>query len=519
MNNLKKRTLEERDYRVIWGVSLLFLLILATISYNQFSLVADVREQGPVDSEPSGLLAGVARADISPPIGIPIQNWGAQTHIEAVGIHYPIVANALVLSDGTQEFCMIDYDAVITTSSAAVMRKKIEEKTGIPYSHIRIAVSHTHAAPWLKRSHTHASKYVEAFKRWEDGVVEKIVGIAWRAQQNLQPAHLGAGKGECSININRRYRANGDQPEGVGLNPDGFVDRDVVVARIDDAGGNPFAIIVNYQCHGTVLAWENKYVSPDFPGFVRKAVEEALPGTICLFFNGAAGNLAPMEGFSGDLRVPERLGSILGFRAASIALGIETVDRKPVFEGYTESTAFLVRQPWRVQSPKSGKIKFTEKLLTLPRRRVKDIEQLAVQVQDAEDKLKAAENSNDSWNLSQAKARHKRLSDRLAQWKKWQTAGPLTTTIHAVRVGELAFFCMSGEPFAEIGAEIKKNSPFEFTMFCAYSHADGTSGWVYMPTAEEYDLNGYEVFGSPYGRESAGIVVKEAGELLNKVSE
>ena len=84
--------------------------------------------------------------------------------------------------------------------------------------------------------------------------------------------------------------------------------------------GHPLAVLVNFQCHGTVLAWENKMISPDWPGMMRKTIETALPGAKALFFQGAAGNQGPMEGFTGDLRVPHRLGSILGHQAAALAL-------------------------------------------------------------------------------------------------------------------------------------------------------------------------------------------------------
>jgi hypothetical protein len=51
-----------------------------------------------------------------------------------------------------------------------------------------------------------------------------------------------------------------------------------------------------------------------------------------------------------------------------------------------------------------------------------------------------------------------------------------------------------GKPFAEIGAEVRKRSPFAFTMFRGYS--DGIGG-NYMPTSQEYAHGGYEVKRTP----------------------
>src|SRR5712692_9704312 len=76
-----------------------------------------------------------------------------------------------------------------------------------------------------------------------------------------------------------------------------------LVVRIDDAQGTPLAALVTFQCHGTVLAYENKLLSPDWIGMTRKVVEEALPGAKCLYFQGAAGNQGPIEGFTGDVEV------------------------------------------------------------------------------------------------------------------------------------------------------------------------------------------------------------------------
>ena len=88
---------------------------------------------------------------------------------------------------------------------------------------------------------------------------------------------------------------------------------------------------------------------------------------------------------------------------------------------------------------------------------------------------------------------------------------PLQVEIQALSIGELAMVAMPGEPFAEIGKAVKANSPFEYTMFCAYS--DGTGG-DYIPTAEEYQHGGYEVERSPYNPGAAAKVVQAASALL-----
>ena len=163
----------------------------------------------------------------------------------------------------------------------------------------------------------------------------------------------------AAININRRVRAQGDKPPAVGTNPDGFVDRELVVLRIDDAQGNPYAILVNFQCHGTVLTFENKMISPDWIGMVRKTIEQAFPGALALYLAGRRRITRDRSKAAPAIcRSRTGLGSTLGLQAAALAMGIETTRREPVMEGYVESTAFAARQPWRVLGPRDATIKF-----------------------------------------------------------------------------------------------------------------------------------------------------------------
>ena len=482
---------------------------------------ADVVEQGPKDSKPSGLLAGVARADITPPVGIAQLNWGSQTHVEAIGVDPTgMYATALVLSEGGNKFAMVDIDALFAEGAEEIARRAAK-LTGIPESHIRLGATHTHAGPAFQRAKgpvgTDATLHERLLATYKASQADKIVGAIVEANGRLEPAHLWAGRGTGTINIHRRVRASGGAPPAVGRNPDGFIDRELIVFRVDDAKGKPLAVMVNFQCHGTVLAYENKFLSPDWIGTVRKEVEHALPGAKCLYFQGAAGNQGPIEGFTGDLEVAHRLGRILGHQAAAIALQIETVKREPRFEGFVESTAYQAKQHWRVDGPRSATLRFASKVIEVPARQytAREIDDMSSRAAAASKQVEEARASGDSWKKFQAEARLRRFSDLLEQWKSQPAnPAPVKVQLQILRIGEVALVAMPGEPFAEIGVAVKKASPFAFTMFCGYSNG---AGGDYMPIAAEYPYGGYEVERTPYGTGAAEKVIQEATALYKEV--
>ena len=485
-------------------ITILFLLCAC--------LRADVVEQGPKDSAPSGLLAGVARAEITPPVGIAHLNWGSQTHVEAAGIDpVGMYATALALSDGKQTFAMVDVDALFV-DQADEIAQRASALTGIPAAHIRLGATHTHSGPAVSRVRgpvgTDYARYEGMMANYRAALADKVVGAIQEAHSRLRPAHLYGGRGVGTINIHRRVRAKEGMPAAVGRNPEGFVDRELVVVRIDDAQGKPLAALVNFQCHGTVLAYENKLLSPDWIGMTRKVVEQALPGAKCLYFQGAAGNQGPIEGFTGDVEVAHRLGATLGHQAAAVALGIETVRRAPKFEGFVESTAFQAKQHWRVEGPRDATLKFASKIVEVPPRSYTEQEIAAMEKSVAEARRKVEANRN-----AQTEARLRRVSDLLAQWRKPSTA-PVKVQLQILRIGQVAIVAMPGEPFAEIGAAIKKASPFEVTLFCGYSSGVGGD---YMPIATEYKYGGYEVERTPYGTGAAEKIIREATALYSEV--
>ena len=489
---------------------------------------ADVVEQGVKDSRPSGLLAGVAKISIEPPVGIPAMNWGSATHVVSKGNDPEgMFIRALVLSDGKQKFVLVDVDGLGGGGGGYEdALRRAAARTGIPVEHIRVGLSHTHSAPGLSRGKGPAGadlkQYEPMMEAYRAAVAEKLVSVIVEADSTLRPVHAYGMVGTGSININRRFRGKGpndaEAPPAVGLNFTEFTDRELPVIRMDDAEGRPYAILVNFQCHGTVLAYENQMVSPDWIGPMRNTVEASLPGATCLFFQGAAGNQGPVEGFTGDLEVPHRLGRILGLEAAAVALRISTVRREPRFEGYTESTALQARQPYRVMGPYASPLTYASKILELPRmvRGGADIDRmtnLAAAAGKALEQVRQKPGATE-WELAQAAARYRRWNDLLESYRRPANDAPVRLEIAVLRIGDMALLMTQGELFAEIGAAVKKASPFAVTMFCGYGNREGGG---YMPTRAEYAYGSYEVDGTSYGPGSAEKVIQESVALLKSV--
>ena len=103
----------------------------------------------------------------------------------------------------------------------------------------------------------------------------------------------------------------------IGENPEGPVDHDVGVIRIDDLSGKPIATVMTAAAHTIVLCPRTSQLSPDYVGPAREIVERAT-GALSLFFQGAAGNVSPRCGIGsgGPAQFDDlhRIGAMLGGR-------------------------------------------------------------------------------------------------------------------------------------------------------------------------------------------------------------
>jgi hypothetical protein len=406
------------------------------------------------------LAAGVARVDITPPLGTPVGCWAARKAL-AQGVHEPLVAQALVLSDGDRSAAIVATDLVFVSAElAAVVRERVNALTGIPENAISVHASHNHSAPSLVRGSTVGGlPDVPAFGRYADTLGDLLSGAAYAAWRRLAPARAGAAVGRV------------EGVSGNRVDHTRAIDDSLAVIRIDRADGSPLAALVNFAVHpisvgGVTVEWDAEYIAP-----LRTAFEAAAPGAECIFLQGCAGDLAPYDWWFGNYEssrhgyeLRDRLGTAIGEAAAGLYGGITT-----------EDVPLAADTVW----------------LDLRRRRhAYDLEEL---------RELAAELDGDAsteWPEVWGPDVHTMTSAQMFPRTYQQGAvrmyidmieradSPVRTQVTGIRLGDAAVVTNPFELFNAAGRRIKERSPFATTVAAAY--ANDYAG--YLPETSDLDL-------------------------------
>src|SRR5579875_341892 len=459
------------------------------------------------------LWTGVGRCDITPTPGTPQGGWGAATHQRGLGADMPLYATALVISDSQQSVAIIDVDSIgFIEEWAAKIIDAVANVAGLTRDYIRLSCAHTHSGPNTFRLST-ITEGLDMVINYLESLPLRIAGAVWQAQRNLKPVNFAAASGKCEINVNRRMKL----PDGqmvVGRNWEGPVDPTVQIVRFDDLNGNPVATIVHYACHPTIMAWQCQYFTPDYPGIVRLTVERELGG-ICLFLQGAAGNISPRRGFTGDLGVYRHLGQLLGLEAAKVGAGIETLRREEHFKGVLQSGAPIALYEDVSVNTGSSMLKVISRRANLPIKQFQPPEELEAEAEKTRQELSRLRNEGNAEAIRAATARATQACWRAGYASRYYGKTHIDWPIQGIRIGSIALISVSGEPFIEINQEITRNSPFAHTLFSGYSHG----GFGYIPVRSAYEEGGYEVEASPFSPEAADLLVREVHQLLEELAE
>jgi neutral ceramidase len=300
------------------------------------------------------LRAGIAKIDITPVENLYMGGYDETCRTgPSDGVYGKIYIRALVFDDNINRIVFIEADIVLLPpDDYGPVRKLISDETGIPFENILLGCVHNHAAPYPDERNKNSN--------WSKQLNSKFVSAVKGAISDLETVNIGGGTGRSAIAMNRRKiledttsyltfdENNSSQSYGkyktdhpvkiremagvsrLGNNPNGPIDDEVGILRIDKLSGEPKAVLVNYACHGTSLGCRNSKISPEWNGHMLQYIEKEIPGVTGIFIPGASGDIDPrfvggLDGYVDNLKKTEELGYEIGKEVVKVFSQISPV--------------------------------------------------------------------------------------------------------------------------------------------------------------------------------------------------
>jgi neutral ceramidase len=427
---------------------------------------------------PNALTIGVAERVITPPVGTSLAGYFHDR--KSTAVRDDLFAKAVAASDGDETVVLIACDLIaISDELSGQARELIEKRAGVPGSHVMVSATHTHTGPDVR-----GGRVVPRNDEWFAQAPGLVADAACEALDAQRPAALWVGRGrEEGLAFNRRFRLpDGTEQFGTGgdpatvVAPAGPTDPELAVVKFADENGEPFGLLVNYTLHIDVMGGTE--ISADYPGVLTQVVRAVYgPETWCAFINGAAGNINHVD-YSGrspwPTKGPEKsrqIGRALGGHAVSVAekawpsttmrVGAE---QRRLELAYHPIDEFVKRYARRVHAKPEADRNWVEK-------------------------------------------------EFLSSMERWEKSGQaVSVEVQVFRIGDVALVGTPGELFVEWGLEIKKWSPFPFTL--VVEQANQSHG--YLATWEALRRTGYEAtpFVGTHLAPGAGQAIADAAFVM-----
>ena len=275
-------------------------------------------------SRPAGaeLLAGVSSVSITPleqGIATQLGGYGERAGKPAEGVHDTIKAKALVLDWHGTKAAVVTLD--VCTVPICVLEESLAkaEVEGLSVDNVLMAASHTHAGLEgfsMDRRNFANNPHIGIFSEEVLAfVTDRIAKGLQEAAHALRPVTAASGSVKVAgLNANRR----GDE----------FVDESLTVLRLD-ADGRPYAVLVNFTAHGTIMTEKEMLISGGWMGNMQRTVEALMGGgATCLYTNGAEGDMSPAKAQGGSRwEMAEDYGRRVGIEVVRLA---EPLKPRPV---------------------------------------------------------------------------------------------------------------------------------------------------------------------------------------------
>ena len=411
-----------------------------------------------------GWRAGAALLPFPVAVGTILAGYMARTG-PATGTHDETAVGALVLEREGGRLAIVAADVAAVD---AALVDEVAGEAGLDRSEVVLCASHTHGGP--------------------AGIVSRLhPALPDRLDPELRASFVAA----CAAAI-RTARARGEpvevlvgaaETDGIAANrndPAGPYDPRLSVLATRRRDGSLRALLVHFACHPTVLGAENRLISADFPGALRRTLAATLghgdDGPAVLFVNGAAGDVSTRFTRRGqDFAEVERLGASLAASATLALAGAQAVD---------------------------GAIRYRRSTVSLPPRSPDEIAALAARPMDeAASTLGPAERRR-----METRRQGAALLAGLAQADA--EVMPTALDLEAWLLGDVALVAVPGELFASLGQRIVAASPPALVL----GYANGYVG--YLADEPAYEAGTYEALASPFSAGTGERVAEAAAALL-----
>ncbi len=351
------------------------------------------------------------------------------------------------------------------------VRGAILDGLGLDPDQLMLSLSHTHAGAVLCAADAHLPGG-ELIPGYLEALTAAGMAAGREALESAVPGLIEWTTGRCTLAADRELDVDG-RPL-VGYNPAGEADDTVTIGRLS-VDGIVCATLVNYACHPTTLAWQSREVSPDYVGAMREIVESAT-GAPCLFVQGASGELAPREQYTGDVAVADRHGRSLGHAVLAALDALPAPGEELMLDGVVESGAPLAIWTGRAAVGGEGAASSLTSV-ELPLRDLPTLDELA-----------------DGWKDIDPRSREERLG-RARNLRDGYIDGPTVQhPIWAWRLGDAVIVGHPGEAYSRLQITLRRRFPE--TPIVVMNLTNGP-GFVYLPTRDAYDRGAYQAWQTP----------------------
>ena len=425
--------------------------------------------------------AGFARLDITPFLGMAMAgSWNARG---VQGVYDPLVVDAVAFGDGEKSSLLLVADLVgVYGDFAKELPAIVAESVGIPADSVIQHCTHSHTGPSVGSD--------EQYKAFLTRRMCDAAAMAMADRKPVTDVRFAQVMTE-GMNCVRRYKLSDGT---VMTNPSGEW-KDMIV---DIAGKNdeslrlvrilrqdaPEIALVNFAAHPDNIG--GSYISADFPGAMRNTVETGRRDVKCVFLQGCEGQMVIFDRREPWVKASHPKAMAHGTKLGGIVL--ELFDK-------TQSTG----QTGLSFGRKSVSLKTKRDPARVPEaQRILDLHK---------------EGRDDLIHPIQKFANYIRAeAGRIVTLEKTQM-DYLNTEVCGMTFCGMAIAGFPGEPFNEVGQQVRQNARFPVTMTLAL--CNGAHG--YFPTAEGHDEGGYEAYNTPYVRGTAEQMADTADALLKEL--